>query len=115
MAKVRGRVRRAEARVKRMVRCLPNHLTGGKTKAMRVADHLPNHLVSRTKTTGHLMRHPATREWLARHPEFPVDAWCRGIARSYDHPQHGRIRIAVEQDPLEVLRLGTHVASCLAP
>jgi hypothetical protein len=54
--------------------------------------------------------HPANRQWLARHGVgFDVDAWL-------DPPvmTDGDITLAVERDPLEILKIGTYVGTCLA-
>lgn len=58
-------------------------------------------------------RHPASRAWLARHPHLDPARWREGIV--LDRAIGGRaLRLAIEQDPLEVLRLGTYVGSCRA-
>lgn len=57
--------------------------------------------------TGYLANHPATRAWYRDHPRIPRNVWENGI--SFDGP----VRIAVEQDPLEILKLGTYVGTCL--
>lgn len=61
-----------------------------------------------------VQRHPASRAWLAKHPKIDPERWRNGIERSGTVPEHGEVRLAVEQDPLELLRLGTYVGSCLA-
>lgn len=58
-------------------------------------------------------RHPASRAWYARHPSLDVAAWREGVRRREDVPGHGALTLAFERDPLEVLRLGTYVGSCL--
>jgi len=60
----------------------------------------------------YLLRHPATVAWARRHPGIDLAVWTRGI----DHQltTGGRaVSIRVERDPLEVLKLGTYVGSCL--
>jgi hypothetical protein len=59
------------------------------------------------------LEHAANRAWLARHPRLDVDVWTQGIAYERDVAGHGRLRVEVEQDPLEALKLGTYVSSCL--
>jgi len=53
--------------------------------------------------------HPATRRWLERRPGFHVALWRRGVPLRRDG-----VRIAVERDPREILKMGTYVSSCLA-
>lgn len=65
--------------------------------------------------TGYLARHPETRVWFARHPTIDERRWTEGIVTTGDIVPHGLIRIAMERDPLEALKLGTYVGSCLAP
>ena len=52
--------------------------------------------------------HPATLRWLAQHPKIDVDLWWSGIRRT-----EGDVMLEVEADPLQALRLGTFVGSCL--
>lgn len=59
------------------------------------------------------LRHPRTQEWLARHPELACEVWLAGHELVAEVPDVGRVRIAVEHDPLEALKLGTYVGSCL--
>jgi len=56
----------------------------------------------------YLADHPATKAWYRKHPALPRELWEQGITFPHD-----TYRIAVEQDPLEVLQLGTYVGSCL--
>jgi len=58
-------------------------------------------------------RHPRTREWFAKHPKVDRDAWLTGIATCVDVSGLGRVDLALEADPLEALKLGTYVGSCL--
>lgn len=62
---------------------------------------------------GYLLEHPLTRAWLRRHPDLPVGRWLAGIPFNGHAPASGPLRLAVEQDPLEALKLGTYVGSCL--
>ncbi len=55
-----------------------------------------------------VLRHPRTREWFARHPRIERDVWLGGFER-----QHDGLTIAIERDPLEALKLGTYVSTCL--
>ncbi len=59
------------------------------------------------------LRHPRTKEWFARHPKLDRDVWLKGIETRGDIPGVGEVRIAIETDPLEALKLGTYVGSCI--
>lgn len=63
----------------------------------------------------YLERHPETRAWLARHPSLDERLWTEGIETTRDIAPHGPVRVTMERDPLEALKLGTYVGSCLAP
>lgn len=56
--------------------------------------------------------HPLTKRWLAAHPGLNLETWQRGVTfrKSTDA---GSITLSVEQNPLEALKLGTYVGSCL--
>jgi hypothetical protein len=57
----------------------------------------------------HLLRHPATQDWARRHPRIDLAVWIRGFERRIG----SEAVIRLEQDPLEVLKMGTYVGSCL--
>lgn len=57
--------------------------------------------------------HPQTRRWLAAHPRVDLGVWLRGAPYQRELVGLGLITLAVEQDPLEALKLGTYVGSCL--
>jgi hypothetical protein len=59
------------------------------------------------------LRHPRTQEWLARHPNIDRKVWLNGIETRGQLEGLGEVRIAIETDPLEALKLGTYVGSCL--
>jgi len=61
----------------------------------------------------HLRRHPATQNWARRHPQIDLEVWTRGLQRRLEANDHREIVIRLEQDPLEVLKMGSHVGSCL--
>ncbi|HEC84035.1 MAG TPA: hypothetical protein ENI48_02180, partial [Thioploca sp.] len=62
--------------------------------------------------TDYLYRHPLTLKFAQRHSKINLDIWTRGIIlESYDEKQY--VSITLEQKPLEVLKLGTYVGSCL--
>ncbi|MEZ4361378.1 MAG: hypothetical protein R3B48_14425 [Kofleriaceae bacterium] len=58
-------------------------------------------------------RHPLTRAWFARHPALDPASWLAGLAHDAELPGVGPVRLATETDPLEALKLGTYVGSCL--
>ncbi len=57
--------------------------------------------------------HPTNQQWLRDHAEIDADVWLHGIELEREVPGHGNLRLAFELNPLEALRLGTHVGSCL--
>jgi hypothetical protein len=59
----------------------------------------------------YLPNHPATRAWYRKHAALKRDVWENGIPFSVEA---GRVAITVERDPLEILKLGTYVGSCLS-
>lgn len=59
------------------------------------------------------LRHPRTQEWFARHPKVERQLWLNGIETRGQFEGIGEVRLAVESDPLEALKLGTYVGSCL--
>ncbi|GEM_PF-1425065 len=61
----------------------------------------------------YLITHPLTVEWIARHPELDIGLWSKGLSFHERIPELGPISLSLEQDPLEALKLGTHVGSCL--
>jgi hypothetical protein len=58
------------------------------------------------------LHHPESRAWFARHPRVPEATWRQGLVRRHEVPGWGELTLAVEQDALEVLRMGTYVGSC---
>jgi hypothetical protein len=59
------------------------------------------------------LRHPRTEAWFARHPRLDRAVWLAGIELRSELPDLGAVRIAIERDPLEALKLGTYVGTCL--
>lgn len=59
------------------------------------------------------LRHPRTQEWFAKHPKLDRELWLKGIETRGQLDGVGDVRIAIESDPLEALKLGTYVGSCL--
>lgn len=58
--------------------------------------------------------HPETQRWLRCHPDLDVQVWRHGATSTFEHERHGTITLSLEQQPLEVLRLGTYVGTCLS-
>ena len=56
--------------------------------------------------------HPLTRNWMAKHPRLPLGLWLKGVEYQ-TAGENGPVRLATEPDPLEALKLGTYVGSCL--
>jgi hypothetical protein len=59
------------------------------------------------------LRHPLTRAWLASHPRLDLDTWLAGERLQRHVDGIGTVRLAIETDPLEALKLGTYAGSCL--
>jgi hypothetical protein len=57
----------------------------------------------------YLSKHPATIAWYRKHKAISRDLWENGIPFQSDG-----FTIQIERDPLEILKLGTYVGSCLA-
>lgn len=61
-----------------------------------------------------VLSHPATQRWLETHSWLDVERWTAGLRWVETTPDHGKVTLAFEHDPLEVLRLGDYVRTCLA-
>ena len=60
----------------------------------------------------YLQHHPLTLRWAKCHPNISLERWTRGIhLESYEEKPF--VTINLEQEPLEALKLGTYVGSCL--
>ena len=134
---VRGEIELTEARVQRYASVMSDRMLATRLGliALAAADHLKRGLPETTdehalrvmgwadenrrglrkflKAHGagnhdYLVRHPATVEWYRRHPAVDRGVWENGV--QFD--KEG-IRIEVERDPFEMLKLGTYVGSCL--
>ena len=57
--------------------------------------------------------HPLTRRWLAAHLALDLEKWQAGVTLQAETETHGTLTLAIEQNPLEALKLGTYVGSCL--
>jgi hypothetical protein len=62
-----------------------------------------------------VLDHPATRAWCARHPRLDVARWRAGLTMEATDDDGVSLRLAIEHDPMEALRLGSYVGSCLQP
>ena len=58
--------------------------------------------------------HPLTKRWFAKHKKIDRELWNRGIMFCRRTEKHGPVRIELENDPLEILKMGTYVGSCLS-
>ncbi len=65
-----------------------------------------------TGDTHYLARHPQTQAWYKKHPRVNREMWERGISISGEVNGQA-IQIGIEHDPLEILKMGTYVGSCL--
>jgi hypothetical protein len=63
--------------------------------------------------TDYLLTHALTKRWIKKHPGIPMETWLKGIPFTRQTEQWGAIRVELETDPLEVLKLGTYAGSCL--
>lgn len=61
----------------------------------------------------YLLQHAATRGWARRHPRVDLGLWTRGPIRQVALKGVGNAVLRVENDPLEVLKMGTYVGSCV--
>lgn len=60
-----------------------------------------------------IRNHPASQAWFSRHTRLDASLWWNGIVGEGRTHAAGPVTLKLEQDPLEALRLGTHVGSCL--
>lgn len=58
--------------------------------------------------------HPATKRWFSKHKKINRDLWNQGILFCRKTSKYGPVRIELEKDPLEILKMGTYVGSCLS-
>lgn len=59
------------------------------------------------------INHPANRAWFDKHPRIDSKKWVEGVRLRAEVRRWGQIELAMERDPLEVLRLGSHFGTCL--
>lgn len=63
--------------------------------------------------TEFLLQHPRNQAWVNAHSTLPITKWLTGIEFEREIEPNGRVHLTIESDPLEALRLGTYVGSCL--
>jgi len=61
----------------------------------------------------YLSRHPATLQWYRRNPRIDPELWTTGVQTTVASPAGERVTVALERDPIEILKLGQYVGSCL--
>jgi hypothetical protein len=61
----------------------------------------------------YILSHPVAQIWMQKHSEIDIELWSQGIEYTYESDYYGKIRIGLEKDPLEALKLGEYVGSCL--
>ncbi|MHC9538512.1 MAG: hypothetical protein AB9903_03250 [Vulcanimicrobiota bacterium] len=61
----------------------------------------------------YILTHPLTLRWISKHPALNIELWSKGICVGERLEEIGSVTLSVERDPLEALKLGTHVGSCL--
>lgn len=57
--------------------------------------------------------HPNTHRWRNRHPRIDLARWLDNLTISAELPKLGRVEIRFEEEPFEILKLGTYVGSCV--
>jgi hypothetical protein len=60
----------------------------------------------------YLRRHPRNQDWLRKQRRMNLNVWLGGMERQETLQDGSTIRLHIELDPLEALRLGTYVGSC---
>ena len=60
-------------------------------------------------TTTYRDNHHLSLQWLKKHPNLDTNLWTQGLPDF----QEDEIILAIEDEPLEVLKMGTYVGSCL--
>ena len=63
--------------------------------------------------TDYVREHPQTRQWLKEHPRLNISVWLSSVPFSQNIAPYGQVTISPELDPVEALKLGTYVGSCL--
>lgn len=58
-------------------------------------------------------QHPQNLTWLKKHPRIDPAKWAQGVIFSAGTMEYGMLDLSIEQDPLEVLRLGSYFGTCL--
>jgi len=60
----------------------------------------------------YVANHQSSQDWLRQHPNVDASILTNGVVL-HEQTSTGAVRLSLEQDPLEVLRMGTYVGSCL--
>ena len=60
-----------------------------------------------------IANHPQNQQWLKNHNNLNLQAWHNGITLREEVPGNGTLKLELEKDPLEILRLGTYLGTCL--
>ena len=63
--------------------------------------------------TDYVWNHPQTRLWRQKHPGIDWEIWRGGLTVEGMTDTGVAVTLTVENDPLEALKLGTYVGSCL--
>jgi hypothetical protein len=61
----------------------------------------------------YVLSHESTRRWLRKHPGLRLDAWRNGVTLEFKIEGRDPVRLAMEREPNEILKLGTYAGSCL--
>ncbi|MFZ6781178.1 hypothetical protein ACO0LD_30455 [Undibacterium sp. Ji83W] len=69
-------------------------------------------LNARAGNTLDYVDHPLNQQWYAKHPKVRRSLWQMGLQRAGQTAQ-GKLSLAFELDPFEVLMMGTYAGSCL--
>ena len=57
--------------------------------------------------------HPGNRAWRYSHPEISMELWRSGVSIQRTLTDGRAVNLSVEQDPDEILKMGTHFDTCL--
>lgn len=61
----------------------------------------------------YIINHSLTQIWLKQHSKINLNLWTKGIEYTELVDFRGAVEIKLESEPLEVLKLGTYVGTCL--
>jgi len=60
------------------------------------------------------LQHPANQAWLAKRPDFALSVWMNPLRITLPVSGLGDVTLGPEDDPHEILRLGTYAKTCVA-